>query len=210
MSLSCMSVWQTAREAVRGWAAVLGTVRRNEEERMAQRGPLPVDPIAEAKRQWTAHGWDDAASGMSAVTSVMRTQQIMLARVERALKPFGLSFARFEMLRLLAFTREGRMPMASAIARLQVHPTSVTNTVDRLVRDGLLRREPHPSDGRAVLVSLTPEGKELVERATVALNAVFAEPGLPDDDTIQLVRILARFRKDAGDFAPPRPVPDPL
>ncbi|GEK79117.1 MarR family winged helix-turn-helix transcriptional regulator [Agrococcus baldri] len=177
---------------------------------MAQRGPLPVDPIAEAKRQWTAHGWDDAAGGMSAVTSVMRTQQIMLGRVERALKPFGLSFARFEMLRLLAFTREGRMPMASAIARLQVHPTSVTNTVDRLVRDCLLRREPHPTDGRAILVSLTPEGKELVERATVALNEVFAQPGLPDDDTLQLVRILARFRKDAGDFASPRPVPDPL
>ena len=177
---------------------------------MAPRKPLPVDPIAEAKRQWAEHGWADAAVGMSAVTSVMRTQQIMLGRVERALKPFGLSFARFEMLRLLAFTREGRMPMASAIARLQVHPTSVTNTVDRLSRDGLVRREPHPEDGRAALVSLTPEGRDLVEQATLALNEVFAEPGLADDDTIQLVRILARFRKEAGDFAEPRPLPDPL
>lgn len=178
---------------------------------MARRGPLPVDPIAEAKRQWGAHGWADAASGMSAVTSVIRAQQIMLARIDRALKPFSLSFARFEMLRLLAFTREGRMPMASAIARLQVHPTSVTNTVDRLARDGLVVREPHPGDGRAALVSLTPAGRELVEAATDALNAeVFATPGLSDDDTSELVRILARFRKDAGDFTDPRPVPDPL
>jgi len=178
---------------------------------MARRGPLAVDPIAEAKRQWSAHGWADAASGMSAVTSVIRAQQLMMARIDKVLKPFGLSFARFEMLRLLAFTREGRMPMASAIARLQVHPTSVTNTVDRLARDGFVVREPHPADGRAALVVLTDAGRELVERATDALNSeVFAEPGLTDDDTVELVRILARFRRDAGDFRDPKPQPDPL
>lgn len=178
---------------------------------MARRRPLLVDPIAEAKRQWDLHGWEDAASGMSAVTSVIRAQQIMLSRIDRILKPFGLSFARFEMLRLLAFTREGRMPMASAIARLQVHPTSVTNTVDRLARDGFVIREPHPEDGRAALVTLTPAGRELVESATLAMNGgVFADPGMTEADTVELVRILARLRKDAGDFTDPRPVPDPL
>ncbi|MDF2665399.1 MAG: MarR family transcriptional regulator [Microbacterium sp.] len=77
---------------------------------------LPVDPIAEAKRQWLAHGWDDAADGMTVVTSVIRAHQLLMASIDRALRPFDLSFSRFEMLRLLAFTREGRMPMASAIA----------------------------------------------------------------------------------------------
>lgn len=177
---------------------------------MTRPRPLTVDPIAEAKRQWTAHGWQDAAAGMSAVTSVMRTQQLMLARVERTLKPFGLSFARFEMLRLLAFTREGRMPMASAIARLQVHPTSVTNTVTRLVKDELVQREQHPDDGRAALVVLTPAGRKVIESATAALNEVFCEVGLADDDTVDLVRILARFRKEAGDFSDPVQPPDPL
>jgi len=173
--------------------------------------PLAIDPIAEAKRQWIAHGWADAAPGMSAVTSVIRAQQLMLARIDAILRPFGLSFARYEMLRLLAFTRAGRMPMASAIARLQVHPTSVTNTVDRLVRDGLLVREPHPGDGRAAMLVLTGDGRDLVERATAALNTdMFEAPGLSEDDTAELVRIIARFRKDAGDFADPRPAPDPL
>ncbi|MGV2984196.1 MarR family winged helix-turn-helix transcriptional regulator [Microbacterium sp. AGC85] len=177
---------------------------------MTNRGPLPVDPIAEAKRQWIAHGWSDAATGMSAVTSVIRTQQLLLARVERTLKPFGLSFARFELLRLLAFTREGRMPMASAIARLQVHPTSVTNTVNRLVKDGLVQRDPHPEDGRAALVTLTMNGSNLVEEATVALNEVFNSLGIAPDETVVLVRILARFRKNAGDFRDPAPMPEPL
>ncbi|GAA1924132.1 MarR family transcriptional regulator [Microbacterium aoyamense] len=178
---------------------------------MARRGALPVDPIAEAKRQWLMHGWTDAAPGMSVVTSIIRAQQILLARIDRALKPFGLSFARYEMLRLLAFTREGRMPMASAIARLQVHPTSVTNTVDRLVRDGFVTREPHPDDGRATLLTLTDAGRDLAERATAALNdEVFTRPGLSGEDTDELVSIIARLRKDAGDFEDPRPMPDPL
>jgi DNA-binding MarR family transcriptional regulator len=175
---------------------------------MAKR--LSVDPIAEAKRQWADRGWSDAATGMTAVTSIIRAQQLMLARVERALRPFGLSFARFELLRLLAFTREGRLPMASAITRLQVHPTSVTNTVDRLGRDGMLRKEPHPHDGRAAMLVLTEEGRSLVEAATTALNAVFADLGMSDSDEIELVRILARYRKQAGDFSDPAPPPTPL
>lgn len=177
---------------------------------MANNRPLAVDPIAEAKRQWLAHGWTDAAAGMTAVTSLMRAQQLMLARVEAALKPFDLSFARYEMLRLLAFTREGRMPMASATARLQVHPTSVTNTVDRLNKAGLLRRLPHPIDGRAAVLELTDDGRALVDDATVALNDVFENIGLDDADVTELVSIVARLRKSAGDFRDPAPVPDPL
>ena len=177
---------------------------------MAQHRPLPVDPIAEAKRQWIAHGWDDAAAGMTAVTSVMRAQQLWLARVEQALKPFDLSFARYEMLRLLAFTREGRLPMASAIARLQVHPTSVTNTVDRLAKAGLLERHPHPIDGRAAVLVLTEEGRTRVDAATEVLNEVFTDIGIDDEDVRSLVGIVARLRKASGDFRDPTPVPDPL
>ena len=178
---------------------------------MARSRPLPTDPLAEAKRQWIAHGWADAADGMSLVTSVMRAQQLLQARVDGALKPFGLSFARFELLRLLAFSRDGALPLSSVVARLQVHPTSVTSTADRLVRDGLLAREAHPHDGRAVMLVLTAEGRSLVEQATTALNEeVFARPGLSDRDVAELVTIVARLRREAGDFAEPRPQPDPL
>jgi hypothetical protein len=61
------------------------------------------------------------------------------------------------------------------------------------------------------MLVLTPEGRALVDRATDALNTeVFADPALAEDDMVELVRILARFRKDAGDFTDPRPIPDPL
>lgn len=175
---------------------------------MARR--LPVDPLAEARRQWVEHGWDEAATGMTAVTSIIRAQQLMLARVDRALKPHGLSFARFELLRLLAFSREGRLPMASVISRLQVHPTTVTGAVERLGRDGMLQKQPHPEDGRAAMLVLTDDGRTRVEEATRALNEVFADLGMPEDDEAELVRILARYRKAAGDFADPAPAPTPL
>src|SRR5215216_3899417 len=95
-----------------------------------------LDPIAEARRQWQAHGWSHTAPAMAAVTSVMRAQQLLLARVDAALAPFGLTFARFELLRLLAFTRHGELPLGKVGQRLQVHATSVTSAVNRLEAQG--------------------------------------------------------------------------
>ncbi|MET4050572.1 MULTISPECIES: MarR family transcriptional regulator [unclassified Rhodococcus (in: high G+C Gram-positive bacteria)] len=163
--------------------------------------PLPLDPIAEAHRQWTAHGWGDVADGMAAVTSLMRAQQIMLARVEETLKPTGLTFSRYELLTLLTFTKNGALPMAKASARLQVHPTSVTNAVDRLEAAGYVRRMPHPSDRRTTLVEITEAGRTLAVDATEKLNEqVFSKPGLPKERLTSLVRILAELRRTAGDF----------
>lgn len=178
---------------------------------VAQSAPLPIDPIAEAKRQWRDHGWADAADGMAAVTSIMRVQQLLLARVENTLKPFELSFARYEVLRLLSFTRDGAMPMNRASALLQLHPTSVTNTVARLEHDGFVARSAHPTDGRATIVTVTEIGRVKVSEATAALNAdVFENPGMASTDLNDLVKILARFRQSAGDFTPPPTFPDPL
>lgn len=173
--------------------------------------PLPIDPLAEAKRQWVAHGWTAAADGMTVVTSVMRAQQLLQARVDTTLRPFDLTFARYELLRLLAFSRTGSLPLSSVVARLQVHATTVSSTADRLIRDGLIRRDPHPHDGRAAMLTLAERGRDLVERATAALNDdVFASPGLDPADAADLIAIVARMRKAAGDFADPRPQPDPL
>ncbi|WP_405179840.1 MarR family transcriptional regulator [Nocardia sp. NBC_01377] len=163
--------------------------------------PLPLDPIEEAHRQWVGHGWGDVADGMAAVTSLVRAQQIVMARVDEALKPTGLTFSRYELLMLLSFSKTGALPMAKASARLQVHPTSVTNTVDRLEAAELVVRVPHPSDRRATLIEITDAGRELVALATEDLNArVFALPGLPPDRVQLLLQLLSEFRHTAGDF----------
>ncbi len=162
---------------------------------------LPFDPIAEAHRQW--HGrWPDQAEQMAAVTSVMRVQQLLLAEVERVLRPYGLSFASYEALRLLAFTRAGELPMGKLGERLMVHPASVTNSIDRLEQRGLVRRRAAERDRRRILAEITSDGRELVEKATSALNeAQFGMAALDRTETVAISRLLRRLRAAAGDFA---------
>jgi DNA-binding MarR family transcriptional regulator len=162
---------------------------------------LPFDPIAQARRLWAEHGWPEAAPGMAAVTSLMRAQQIVAARVDEVLKPHRLTFARYEVLMLLLFSRRGSLSMTRIGERLQVHPASVTNAVDRLEAQALVRRAPHPTDRRATLVELTDEGRAVAAKATEELNVtVFSGPGLTPDDVEQLVALLTRMRSIAGDF----------
>jgi DNA-binding MarR family transcriptional regulator len=138
---------------------------------------------------------------MEAITSIMRAQAIVLARVEDVLRPFSLTFARYELLMLLSFSHTGAMPMAKAGARLQVHPTSITNAASRLENAALVRRRPHPDDGRAVLVEITEAGREIAAAATETLNReVFAKPGLSPRRLQTLVSVLRDLRSDAGDF----------
>jgi len=164
-------------------------------------GLLPFDPIEEARRQWAEHGWDDAADGMAAVTSVMRAEQVFLARVDEALRPFQLTFARYEALMLLSFSRLGSLPLSKVGQRLQVHPTSVTNTIDRLEAQGFVRRVPHATDRRTTLAEITDAGRAVAAEATKAVNsAVFTATGLSAADLSELFRLLRKLRRAAGDF----------
>lgn len=164
-------------------------------------GRLPIDPIAEARRQWIVHGWENAADGMAAVTSIMRAHQIMLARVDEELRDWDLTFARYELLVLLHFSKRSRLPLVVVGARLQVHPTSVTSALDRLEEQGFVRRAPHPTDRRAKLAVLTDDGRAAALAATERLNEhVFSDPGLAPDEVGQLVDVLESLRAGAGDF----------
>ncbi|WP_077099537.1 MarR family transcriptional regulator [Mycobacterium terramassiliense] len=160
------------------------------------------DPIAAARANWERAGWGNVSQGMVAVTSVMRAHQILLARVENALRPYDLSFSRFELLRLLAFSRSGALPITKASDRLQVHVTSVTHAIRRLEADGLVQRVPHPTDGRTTLVQITDLGRSIVEDATVTLNErVFADIGIEAAESEALVSSIETLRRNAGDFS---------
>src|SRR5260370_27638217 len=110
----------------------------------------------------------------------MRAQQILLGELEALLRPYGLTFARYEALVLLTFSRRGALPLNVIGERLMVHPTSVTNIISRLERQHLVLRHPNPADGRGRLAEITPEGRAVVERATRDLMA--AEFGLGGDE----------------------------
>ena len=147
-----------------------------------------------------------AQAGRLALTGILRSPLVdraggRLGRVDDVLRPLGLTFARYELLMLLSFSRTGALPLGKVGERLQVHPASVTNLIDRLETDGLVRRRSHPSDARIVLARISAAGRRLATRATTDLNAqVFEAIGLSEAESSQLFRLLRKIRHDAGDF----------
>jgi DNA-binding MarR family transcriptional regulator len=165
---------------------------------MVDKEPLPFDPIERAGVLWEKHVGD--ASSMRVATSIMRVQQLLLNDFDRVLKPLGITFARYEVLRLLSFSREGRLPLSVIGERLMVHPTSVTNAIDRLVASGLVVRTPDDEDRRRVYASLTSDGKRVLRRATKALTDIdFGLTALDGHDREQLFDVLRSVR--APDFS---------
>jgi len=162
---------------------------------------LPFDPIERAAEIWADRF--GPADAMAAVTSIMRAQQILLGGLDGLLRQYGLTFARYEALVLLAFSRRGALPLRVIGERLMVHPTSVTNTVDRLERDGLVRRRPNPRDGRGILAEITPSGREVMTRATADLMAArFGMAGYDPPELGEIFTLLRGLRVSAGDFTP--------
>jgi DNA-binding MarR family transcriptional regulator len=160
---------------------------------------LPFDPIERAGELWEERF--GPAGAMRAATSIMRAQQLLIARFDATLKPHGLTFARYEALVLLHFSRSGALPLSVIGRRLMVHPTSVTNSIDRLVAHGLVERRPNPSDGRGVLAAITAAGRDVVAAATDDLmRDGFGLAAYDSDQLDQLFHLLRVIRVDAGDF----------
>lgn len=93
------------------------------------------------------------------VFSFLETAASVEARLEAAVGPAGLSLAKLGVLHLLA---EAKQPLPlSDLAKIQKCVRSnITQLVDRLEKDGLVRRRPDPDDRRGVLAELTPAGDQ--------------------------------------------------
>lgn len=150
---------------------------------------------------WVRAGWGDGTA-MVAATSITRAHQILLGRINAELAPHGVTFSRFEVLALLYFSREGALPMGKIGARLQVHPTSVTSLVDRLVDDGLVTRVPHPRDRRTTLAELTSAGSATAVACAEQLERIeFGLAGLDSDEEKTLSAVISTLRVTAGDWS---------
>ena len=162
---------------------------------------LPFDPIDRAHENWSER-WGHSPA-MAAVTSIMRAQQLLLGQLDATLKPYELTFARYEALVLLTFSSTGTLPLGRIGERLMVHPTSVTNTVDRLEKQGLVRRLRNPRDGRGVLAEITEDGREVVEDATRDLLAIdFGLDCYAETELSEIHQLFRRLRVSFGDFVP--------
>jgi MarR family transcriptional regulator, organic hydroperoxide resistance regulator len=125
------------------------------------------------------------------------TVRTVRARVDRALQQVGLRLGQYQVLSHL-WKEDGLTPRDIA-ARLDVEMPTVTRTVQRMVRDGLVRREAHQSDARSVRIYLTKRGTELEGELEAILDRETerALTGLSPDDRRSLVRVLEHISENA-------------
>src|SRR5829696_1853446 len=160
---------------------------------------LGFDPIRRPAQTWADRF--GPADAMAAATSVMRVQQLLLAQFDRICRPYGLTFARYEALVLLTFSRTGALAMTKIGERLMVHPTSATNTIQRLEAAGFVTREPNPTDGRGTLARITESGRTAVDKVTGELMAAdFGLEALSEEQRTELIELLRVVRVAAKDF----------
>jgi DNA-binding MarR family transcriptional regulator len=163
--------------------------------------PLRIDPVAEARRHWEERWGPEPSRPMAAVTSIMRAQQVLIARLNELVRPHGLTFPRYEALVLLSYTRHGELPIGKLGERLQVHRTSASSIVAALADDGFVERVPSDRDGRATLAVITATGRTVARAATEDLNAAgFGLDALAPDEQETITSLLRTLRLDAGDF----------
>lgn len=114
-----------------------------------------------------------------------------LALHER-IAPLGLAPAQF--MTLLELWEKDGLTQKDLVQRLDIEQATMANTLKRMERDGLIRREPDPDDRRSQLIRLTPEARALEGPAKDAAQAVNAKAlaGLLDDERDTFIRLMTR------------------
>lgn len=131
---------------------------------------------------------------LAALGATVRT---LRARLDRELRAEGLRLGQYQVLSIL-WEEDGLTPRELS-NRLSVEMPTVTRTVQRMVRDGLVRREDHPSDARSVYIRLTDKGnglrpmiQRLLERETTRMLQ-----GFSDNDRREFISLLERILNNA-------------
>jgi DNA-binding MarR family transcriptional regulator len=161
----------------------------------------PFDVVEASRRVWLER-WDpEAASGMAVFTAILRSYQLLNDQVNHVMRDHDLTFARYEVLAWLATDPESSLTLSWISKSLRIPPATVTDIIDRLERDKLVRRVPHPSDARTTLAVITPRGQRVVTDATQDLNSIVYERiGLSEPQRDQLIGLLAQLRASGNEF----------
>jgi len=157
------------------------------------------DPVLWMTMEWSRI-YGKGSDSFGTLIAVMRTHQVMMARLDQHLKEQGLSRTGYLVLVSLRMSKNHTRPMGKLSKHLMVHPTTVTMVIDQLENAGWVERNAHPSDRRAVLASLTGPGVKMVDRVSKHLRkAEFAFAGLSPTTVSALSTVLHDARYELGD-----------
>ncbi|MCB0635441.1 MAG: MarR family transcriptional regulator [Lewinella sp.] len=128
--------------------------------------------------------------------NILYTATWLNQRTAEILKPYGLTWQQFNILRIL----RGRHPEPATVKllteRMIDKMSNASRLVDKLLKKGLVERSTCTDDRRRVDVSLTPEGMQMVNQVSQNMERDMerADLGLSPDELIQLNELLDRLR----------------
>ncbi|MFJ9794854.1 MarR family transcriptional regulator [Streptomyces sp. NPDC101145] len=161
--------------------------------------PDPVDAIT---AQWAVVRPDLHTVPMAVFGRVYRLTHLMAERMDRAYAPYGISRGEFDVLATLRRSGEPyTLSPRQLSATLMLTTGGMTGRLDKLERAGLLSRSPDPHDRRALRVTLSERGLEVVDQAVGAGLAVQREAlwtALDEEEAEQLAGLLRRLLNATG------------
>jgi DNA-binding MarR family transcriptional regulator len=126
---------------------------------------------------------------------VIRAGRAFERHMDRELETVGLSIAKYGALAMLAHAKEP-LPLSELAQRVECGASNVTQLIDRLETEGLVKRVDDPVDRRVVRAQLTPAGRELYATGVKHINAVRKSyPPLPAKDIETMKRIFTTMSK---------------
>lgn len=159
-----------------------------------------MDHVDFVTQQWERERPDLDVTAMGVIGRVARLYLAYQQEMQKTFAAFGLNAAKFDVLATLR--RAGAPHALSPGALMQatmVASGTMTNRIDRLAADGLVRREVNPEDSRSFLIALTPEGRELIDRAVTEHVATQARllAGLAPEEVETLKALLSKAQASA-------------
>ena len=126
---------------------------------------------------------------------LVHAAQDVETRVEHALEEGGLSLAKMKLLRHLNSCKEA-IPLGALAEKNSCVKSNVTQLMDRMEGEGLVRRIPDPDDRRSVRAQITPEGRRKYEAAAkrLALAETEVMASFSAAERQQLIEFLERLR----------------
>ena len=134
--------------------------------------------------------------GQMAVITIFRTADVLRHTVERSLSAFGVSNEQYNVLRILRGAGESGLPTLEISSRMLSRSPNITRLLDKLIAKKLVRRSRPKDDRRVVIVSVTPQGLELLAHLDGVVDNVFNNfPTTTKAEIETLVDVLDRIRE---------------
>ena len=156
---------------------------------------MKSDAVDDILEQWSGERPELETESLGVVIRVLSLARRFQREASEALAPLELELHEYDA--LSALRRQGTpfaLPATTLAAETGLSSGAMTNRVDGLAKRGLVRRDSDPQDRRAVIVSLTEQGIELIDKA-IRRRIAAADRSLQGLSVPELARLAALLRK---------------